>query len=120
MTLSRIEANWIASMLLSDAEQERERAAERRTAWLALLYPPLKLVRPTERIQLLRRASQLAAKEPLILIPTITGMLFAALYIWVWRQSRPAWSGLLPDAIVIAYFVACYVRTRSILSTALR
>ena len=37
MKLSRIETNWIASKLLSDAESARERSAARRTAWIATL-----------------------------------------------------------------------------------
>jgi hypothetical protein len=116
MKLSQIEANWIASKLLSDAERERERAAERRTAWLATLFPTLKFVRPTERLSVLRSARLRAAREPMILWPSLAGiLLFATLFIGVPKQSRPAWLALLLTGIVAGIPLAQYLRTRAIL-----
>ena len=121
MKLSQIEANWIASKLLSDAERERERAAERRTAWRAVLFPGLKRVRPTERLALLRRTAQRAAREPLIWVPAVIAwIVYAALYIWVPKQSRPVWLEFSPVAILVGYWVALYLRIRAILSRTAR
>jgi hypothetical protein len=98
--LSRVEANWIASKLLSDAERERERFAERRTAWLTIVFPVLKFIRPTERLSLLQGMRSQAAREPMILVPSIAGWLFfAALYIGI-PNPRPEWLYSLPAAAV--------------------
>jgi hypothetical protein len=116
MKLSRTEANWIASKLLSDAERERECFAQQRTAWLTILFPPLKLVRPTERVSVLRKARQRAASELWIVLPSIAGLvLFAALYVEIPNHSRPAWLSLSPAAIFLGNVLAQYVRTRAIL-----
>jgi hypothetical protein len=99
--LTRVEANWIASKLLSDAERERERSAERRTAWLTTVFPPLKFVRPTERLSLLQGVRSRAAREPIIVLPSVAGLrLFAALYIGI-PKRRPVWLNVLPAAIIV-------------------
>ena len=116
MKLSRTEANWIASRLLSDAEQERERVVGRRTAWLTILFPALAFVRPTERVSALRDARVRAAREWMILWPSIGALLlFAALYFAIPRHLGRAWLGLVPGAIIAANLFAQYLRTRAIL-----
>jgi hypothetical protein len=120
MKLSRVEANWIASKLLTDAERERERSAERRTAWLTIVFPALKFVRPTERLSLLQGMRSQAAREPMIIWPSVAALLlFAALYIGISRP-RPAWLDLLPAAIIVGNLLAQYLRTRAILHSHLR
>ena len=59
MKLSRTEANWIASRLLSDAEQERERVVGRRTAWLTILFPALAFVRLSASLPCVTPGSEL-------------------------------------------------------------
>ena len=116
MKLSRIEANWIATRLLSDAEQERERSAQRRTAWLAIMFPPLAHVRPTERFSVLRSARRRAAREPMILWPTVVGLLLFTTGYFGWaRSSRPQWLYEVPSTIVIVNVLAQYLRTRVLL-----
>jgi hypothetical protein len=116
MTLSRIEANWIASRLLSDAEQERERGAHRRTAWLAFLFPSLAHIRPTERVAVLRYARLRAAREPWIIWPTVVGLLlWAVVYFAGVRSSRPPWLYGMPSAVFLGNVLAQYLRTRVLL-----
>ena len=116
MKLSRTEANWIASKLLSDGELERERSAQLYTRWLTILFPALKQVRPTERVSVLRNARQRASREPLIMWPAVIALIvFLGIYLGIPRQSRPAWLNLLPGAVFVGYFVAQYCRTRALL-----
>jgi hypothetical protein len=113
MTLSRIEANWIASRLLSEAEQERERSAERSTAWLAFLFPSLAHIRPTERVAVLRYARRRAAREPWIIWPTVVGWLLLPLvYIGLSNLSRHLWLCWAPSILVLGNFLAQYLRIR--------
>lgn len=116
MKLSSIEANWIASRLLSDAEQERERYAQRRTAWLAILFPSLAHIRPTERVAVLRNARLRAAREPMVIWPTVIGfLLYAVAYFGLIRPSRPLWLYWVPSAIIVGNLLAQYLRARAIL-----
>ena len=116
MKLSRIEANWIASRLLSDAEQERERHAQRRTAWLAILFPSLAQIRPTERVAALRNARLRAAREPMIIWPTVVVfLLYAVVYFGLVRPPRPLWLYCVPGAAFVGNALAQYLRTRAIL-----
>ena len=116
MPLSRIEAHWIASKLLSEAEQERERGAQRRTAWLAFLFPSLAHIRPTERVAVLRHARLRAAREPWILWPTVVGwLLYLIAYVGLVRPSRPLWLYWAPSAVVVGNLLAQYLRTRVLL-----
>jgi prolipoprotein diacylglyceryltransferase len=115
MKLSRVEANWIASKLLADAEREREQSAQRRTAPLVALFPTLAAIRSTERISVLRNARQRAAREPLILWSTIVAaLLFVVLYFALAARQHP-WLYWLPSTIIIGFFFAQYLRTRAIL-----
>ncbi len=119
MKLSRIEANWIASKLLSDAERERELSVAWRTAWIATLYPALRVVRPTERMALLRAARNRASKEPQTLLLSIAAILtFAVLLIWVPQQLLSTWLYLLPGVIGMGALVSFHLRTRAILRVA--
>jgi hypothetical protein len=116
MKLSRIEANWIASKLLSDAERQREDLAQRQTAWLVILFPALKQVRPTERLSKFRSARHVAARDLRIMVPTVAGwVLFAALYIGIPPHSLPPGFPFFPATIVVANLLAQYARMRVLL-----
>jgi hypothetical protein len=118
MKLSRIEANWIASKLLSDAEQESERFAQRRTAWLAVLFPRLAHIRPTERFAALRNARVRAAREPMILWPTVAGLLlYPICYVSLVGSTR-LWLYWIPSVVIGGNFLAQYLRTRFLLRDA--
>ncbi|MBV8820990.1 MAG: hypothetical protein JO022_21705 [Acidobacteriaceae bacterium] len=116
MKLSRIEANWIASRLLGDAEQERERVAQRRTSWLVILFPALAHIRPTERFTVLRNARVRAAREPMILWPTVVGwLLYPIGYVGLVGSSRPTWFYWVPSVLIAGNLLAQYLRTRVLL-----
>ncbi len=116
MRLSRIEANWIASRILSDAEREREHRAARRTAGVSFLYPMLKMVRPTERGPLLRSATRRAGRDPKILSASFVAVLsFLVLSILAPRQFRSPWWYMLPTVIWVGCMLAWNIKTRTIL-----
>lgn len=118
MKLSRIEANWIASKIMSDAEQARERSAQRRTASLVVLFPALASIRPSERVSTLRSARERAMREPWIVWPTVVAfLLFLALYFKLSALQHP-WMYWFPGTIVIGNVLAQYFRTRAILLNA--
>lgn len=121
MKLSRTEANWIASKLLSDAERDAELEARRRTTWLVRLFPPLQNIPPTERISVLRDARGQAAREPWIVVPTIAAFIAGALlYFTVTNSHRHAWIYSIPAAVVVLNTLGQYLRTLSLLRIAVK
>ena len=121
MKVSRIEANWISSKILSDAVREREQSAARRTAWLVFLYPSLAHIRPTERVMLLRDARNCAALEPLTLLAAITSIvLLVVFYIVDPSLSHHSWLDGLAGLIGLGSLITWHVRIRAILRTAAR
>ena len=121
MTLSRIEAGWISSKLLSDAVLQREQSAARRTAWLVLLFSPLKYIRPTERRILLRRARARAAHDPLTLLATLLTIALATVFLVL----APACSyrvlfGVLATLTGLGTVVRSHVQIRALIWAAAR